>query len=144
MSESRLKRVFARAASGRSAAGLAVASALLVLASTSPVLAAAPRLQVFFAADFKGAGYQKKAFDKVARSWSMPKETPTPGGKAVVVVTIKRDGTTGGTRLHHRSGSDPWDAAALKALSKAPPFDPLPKNYKRDTVEAHFHFEYAR
>ena len=47
-----------------------------------------------------------------------------------------------GPMLNSRSGLDAWDAAALDAVKKAAPFDPLPKNYSRPTVEVHFHFEY--
>ena len=32
--------------------------------------------------------------------------------------------------------------AALDAVTKAAPFDPLPKGYPRPSVEVHFHFEY--
>ena len=122
---------------------LRLAVATLCLSLATLCLAAAPSLQVYFAADFKDQAYQSKVFKKVAGSWSMPAETPKPGGKAVVVVTIQRGGEPSGTRLHHRSGSDAWDAAAIQALSKAAPFDPLPKSYAPDSVEVHFHFAYA-
>jgi len=128
--------------------GLALATfclsvSILCLSIATPGHAAAPSLSVYFAADFKDQAYQSKVFKKVAGSWSMPAETPEPGSKAVVVVTIRRDGETSGTRLHHRSGSDAWDVAAIQALSKAAPFDPLPKSYGSDSVEVHFHFAYA-
>ena len=116
---------------------------ILCLSIASPGHAGAPSLQVYFAADFKDQAYRSKVFKKVAGSWSMPAETPKPGGKAVVVATIRRDGETSGTRLHHRSGSDAWDVAAIQALSKAAPFDPLPESYAPDSVEVHFHFAYA-
>ena len=122
---------------------LAVAVMALCLSVATLCLAAAPSLQVYFAADFKDQAYRSKVFKRVAGSWSMPAETPKPGGKAVVVVTIRRGGETSGTRLHHRSGSDAWDAAAIQTLSKAAPFDPLPKSYAPDSVEVHFHFAYA-
>ncbi len=122
---------------------LRLAVATLCLSFATLCLAAAPSLQVYFAADFKDQAYQSKVFKKVAGSWSMPAETPKPGGKTVVVVTIRRSGETSGTRLHHRSGSDAWDVAALQALSKAAPFDPLPKSYTPDSVEVHFHFACA-
>src|SRR5262245_36019723 len=102
-----------------------------------------PRLQVFFAADFKDEAYQKKAYQKAAAAWVRPKESPQPGGKAVVIVTIGSDGKTTPPVLHFKSGSEAWDAAALAALKKAAPFDPLPKSAGRGSVEVHFHFECA-
>ena len=103
-----------------------------------------PRLQTFFAADFTDAAYQQKAYNKVASTWKRPPTLPAAGAKAVVIVNIARDGKTSPPLLHMKSGSEAWDAAAMLAVKTASPFDPLPKPYPRDTVEAHFHFECAR
>jgi len=131
---------------GRSGARTAAAYAILGLAASALVAglpsSAAPRLQVYFAADFKDSAYQQAAYKKVAAAWRRPATAPEPGGKAVVIAVIRRDGSAPGPALHYRSGSDAWDAAALDAVKKAAPFDPLPKSYSRPTVEVHFHFEY--
>jgi periplasmic protein TonB len=123
-----------------------LATAVAILAPqpslAPPVAAAAPQLKVFFAADFKDAVYQKKTYDKVASSWRRPPTTPTPGAKAVVIAVIQKDGAAPEPALHFKSGSDAWDAAALEAVRKAAPFEPLPKGYPRPSVEVHFHFEY--
>jgi protein TonB len=60
----------------------------------------------------------------------------------VVIVTIRKDGTASAPALHMKSGSDAWDAAAMEAVRKAAPFDPLPKSYRPPSVEVHFHFGY--
>lgn len=111
-------------------------------ASAAPATCS-PRLQVFFAAAFKDQAYQQKAYQKAAASWKRPAASPKAGGKAVVIVTIGRDGRTTPPVLHMKSGSDAWDAAALEALRKAAPFEPLPKSYAGSSVEVHFHFECA-
>lgn len=105
--------------------------------------ACAPRLQAFFASDFKDQAYQQKAYRKVASAWKRPDGSPKPGGKTVVIVTISRDGTATPPALHLESGTESWDAAAVEALKKAPPFDPLPKTHSGPSVEVHFHFECA-
>ena len=110
----------------------------------APAASCQPRLQTFFAADFTDAAYQQKAYNKVAAVWKRPPALPAAGAKAVVIVSIARDGKTGPPLLHMKSGSDPWDAAAILAVTSASPFDALPKSYPRDTVEVHFHFECAR
>ena len=46
-----------------------------------------------------------------------------------------------GPQLKVYFASDFTDAA-LDAVTKAAPFDPLPKSYPRPSVEVHFHFEY--
>ena|SRR5437879_3068703 len=127
----------------RSRLRLALLLGSLAFPLTGSTLAAAtPRLQVYFAADFKDAAYQQAAYKKVAAAWKRPASAPAPGGKAVVIAVIRKDGSAPGPRLHYRSGSDAWDAAALDAVNKAAPFDPLPKSYSPPTVEVHFHFEY--
>jgi len=130
----------------RSGPRTAVACAILGLAASvlvaGPPSAAAPRLQVYFAADFKDSAYQQAAYKKVAAAWKRPPTVPEPGGKTVVIAVIRKDGSAPGLTLHYKSGSDTWDAAALEAVKKAAPFDPLPKTYPRPTVEVHFHFEY--
>ena len=110
--------------------------------AVAPLRAAAPELKVYFASDFTDAAYQKKTYQKVASSWTRPAKSPKPGGKAVVIAVIQKDGSTPQPVLHHKSGSDDWDNAALDAVKKAAPFDPLPKGYSRSSVEVHFHFEY--
>jgi len=111
------------------------------LASGLP-MAATPRLQVFFAADFKDADYQHAVYAKVASAWKRPSSTPRPGGKTVVIAVIQKDGTASDPVLHFKSGSEAWDAAALDAVKKAAPFLPLPKGTARPSVEVHFHFEF--
>ena len=131
------------------ACALALAlSPVAVLASgdgnEGPPAACQPRLQVYFAADFTDQPYQQKTYSKVGATWKRPAVLPKAGAKAVVIATIARDGSITPPMLHMKSGSDPWDAAALLAVKGAAPFDPLPKSYTRASVEVHFHFECAR
>ena len=141
-----------RASSVPAALFLALLSAVMVVIAAglgtglaaTPATAGTPRLQVFFAADFTDVPYQQGVYKKVAGTWQWPAETPKPGSKAVVIVTIRKDGTVSAPALHMKSGSDLWDAAALEAVRKASPFDPLPKAYRPPSVEVHFHFGYDK
>lgn len=118
------------------------AAVLLALAlAISAAWAAKPALRVFFASDFTDVPYQQKAVNRVLGVWKPPAEMPKAGSKAVVIVTILRDGKALETKLHFKSGSDKWDQAALQAAKDALPFEPLPKGYLGSSVEAHFHFE---
>ncbi|HKY34276.1 MAG TPA: energy transducer TonB [Candidatus Polarisedimenticolia bacterium] len=119
------------------------ASALAPLLAPAPdgASAATPDLKTYFASDFKDAAYQQKVHRKVGLAWKRP-DPPAAGSKAVVVATILRDGNLLEARLHHKSGSDAWDASGVAAVKASGPFDPLPKSYPRTSVEVHFHFEY--
>jgi outer membrane biosynthesis protein TonB len=112
-------------------------------ATTPGAKSCAPRLQAYFAADFKDTDYQKKAFQKIASAWKRPKESPEAGAKTVVITSIAAGGAASAPVLHMKSGSDGWDSAALAAVKAAAPFDPLPKSYAHPSVEVHFHFECA-
>lgn len=123
-------------------AKIGAAAVVLVSLAAPAAQAGQPGLKVFFSSDFTDRAYQQKAFDKVAKSWKMPSETPEEGSKAVVVTTIMKDGRVAEVRLHHESGSKAWDEAAVSVLKATEAFDPLPRSYPRSSVEAHFHFEW--
>ncbi len=126
------------------AAGAAIVTVVLSGFAAGALIAGTPGLKVYFAPAFKDQAYQQAAFKKVAAAWKRPATAPGPGRKSVVIADIQKDGTCPPPRLHLASGSDAWDAAALEAIRKASPFDPLPSGYKGASVEAHFHFEYNK
>jgi outer membrane biosynthesis protein TonB len=103
--------------------------------------AAAPRLDVYFASDFTDTAYQQAAFKKVLAAWKPKGPAPAKGGKTVVITTIARDGKLLDAYFNAKSGSDPWDAAAIDAVKSAAPFGRLPASYLRATAEVHWHFE---
>ena len=112
------------------------------LCAVAGAAAGTPQLKVYFPSDFKDQAYQQKAYTKVASLWKRPAGVPDEGHKAVVIVTIQRDGKAAKPRLYLQSGSEVWDRAAIEAVGAAAPFDPLPKGYKQPSAEVHFHFEY--
>ena len=111
-------------------------------AATHAPFAGTPDLKTYPSSDFTDQAYLQKMHKKVGSTWKRPPEPPKAGSKAVVIVTILRDGSLLETKLHMKSGSDAWDASALDAVKRSAPFDPLPRSYPRTSVEVHFHFEY--
>lgn len=122
---------------------LSTVVAFALLLSSPPAWAAGGRaqLQVFFQSNMASADYQKKLFERFARSYRQPsaKHAPKPGKRAVVQAVIGRDGKLVSTLVSMESGSKVWDEAALKAVKKAAPFAPLPDSYTAPTLEVHFH-----
>jgi len=116
---------------------------LLVAASwlASSLAAATPSLNVYFQSTLKDAAYQKKTFDRVAKTWKAPGKSGQPkvGAKTVVQAVIAKDGKLVSTTVSTSSGSKAWDDAAKKAVESAAPFDPLPSGFSYPTLEAHFH-----
>jgi len=114
-----------------------LAPALLLAAAS--LLAATPALNVYFQSTLKDAVYQKKTFDRVAKTWKTPRATPKVGAKTVVQAVIAKDGKLASASVSMSSGVKEWDDAALAAVKKAAPYDPLPAGYKYPSLEAHFH-----
>ena len=119
-----------------------ILTALALVLLAQAVEAAGPDLKTYPSSDFTDQTYLQKMHKQVGLSWKRPETPPKAGSKAVVIVTILRDGSLLDTKLHMKSGSDAWDASAIAAVKKAAPFEPLPKSYPRTSVEVHFHFEY--
>ena len=117
---------------------------LIVIASGvgSLLFGGTPDIKVYPTSDFTDQAWLQKTHKKLGLAWNRPDTPPKAPAKAVVIVTILRDGSILPTKLHHKSGSDAWDASALDAVQKAAPLDPLPKSYPRTSLEIHFHFEY--
>jgi periplasmic protein TonB len=121
---------------------------LLAALLVGPVAGAAgghSQLQTFFQGQLNSADYQKKVFDRVARTWKQPgaRHAPGPGQKAIVQAMVAPDGTLLSAALLRESGSKVWDAAALSAVKKAAPFPKLPADYASPTLEVHFHLSWA-
>jgi TonB family protein len=115
---------------------------LLVAAMAGPTLAAGrPSLNVYFQSNLSDATYQKRTFDRVAKAWKTPAASQIPplGKKTVVQAVIGRDGTLSSALVSLKSGKKGWDDAALKAVTSASPFDPLPVGFAPRSVEVHFH-----
>lgn len=122
--------------------GILLLAIAVVLAALPPAMAqGTPDLKTYPAPDFKDQAYLQKLHQKVGTSWKRPQESPEPPAKAVVIATFLRDGSLLEARLHHKSGSGAWDASAMAAVKNAAPVDPLPEQYKRTSLEVHFHFE---
>ena len=124
---------------GLVAAALAAAAALLLAAAA--LAAGRPSLECYFQTTLQDPAYQKKTYDKVAAKWKAPpaSEIPAVGKKTVVQAVIAKDGALATTEVSMSSGKKGWDAAALKAVKTAAPFDPLPPGFAYPTVQVHFH-----
>ncbi len=117
-------------------------AAVLALALAGAALAEGrPSLECYFQTTLKDPAYQKKTYEKVASKWKSPPpaEVPPVGKKTVVQAVITKDGALATTEISTSSGKKGWDAAALKAVKSAAPFDPLPAGYAYPTVQVHFH-----
>jgi protein TonB len=117
------------------------AAAILSVAAALPLSGAGkPSLNAYFQKTLTDAAYQKKVFEKVARTWKAPASFPAVGKKTVVQAVITKEGKLASAAVSMESGAKAWDDAALASVTKAAPFGPLPAGYAYRSVEVHFHF----
>ena len=120
--------------------------AALVLAGAAAFAAAGrPSLDAYFQSTLKDPAYQKRTFERVSKAWKAPAaaDLPAIGKKTVVQALIAKDGKLSSAKVSMSSGRKGWDAAALKAVNAAAPFDPLPAGYNYPSLEVHFHVAFV-
>ena len=89
--------------------------------------------------DFQFAWYIRTVHAKITDKWA---GRALPGQQPVAVFDINRDGRISGLAIKKSSGNSYYDQAALRAITEAAPFPPLPSEYDGPAlgVELGFHF----
>src|SRR5437879_148476 len=107
-----------------------------VAADGSPQGAGAMTLNV---SDFPFAWYVRTVHAKITERWA---GRAIPGQQPVAVFDIGRDGRISGLAIEKSSGNTYYDQAALRAITEAAPFPPLPAEFGGQAlgVKLGFHF----
>jgi protein TonB len=79
---------------------------------------------------------------KIELAWGYPPEAAGAGGEVVITFVIGRNGRLDAIELVRGSGHRILDAAALDAIRKASPYDPIPAEYKIPNLQIRAHFSY--
>lgn len=73
--------------------------------------------------------YYSTIWAMIKKEWSLPENLPK--GKSeletVIVVVIEKDGSVQKSWFEKKSGSNLYDQMAMRAIKKAEPFPPIPK-----------------
>jgi len=81
---------------------------------------------------------------KILEEWTIPenllKEKELFDLETTIVVIIERDGKIQKPKLEKKSGNAIYDQSALRAIKKAEPFPPIPKELGENTLEYEMHF----
>jgi protein TonB len=94
--------------------------------------------------DFPHAWYLRQVLQKVEERWQTQNRPNEPGQKPRIYVEIQRDGSIASPRIEQSSGSTFYDRAALRAISEASPFPPLPSDWSKPALRVLFNFELKR
>ncbi len=94
--------------------------------------------------EFHHRGYMRMLKEKIESIWEYPQKAANLGisGELYIRFSIRRDGSLGGVNLVRTSGYSLLDKAALKALTDAEPYWPLPDDWKGDELSITGHFIY--
>ena len=91
--------------------------------------------------DFPHAWYLRQVLQKVEERWQTQNRPNEPGQKPRIYVEIQRDGSIAAPRIEQSSGSTYYDRAALRAISEASPFPPLPSDWGKPALRVLFNFD---
>ena len=81
--------------------------------------------------------------EEVNRPTTLPPRAAAGGGERVVVLfEIQRDGQIREPTVERTSGNSLYDQSALRAVTEASPFPPLPPEFKASSLRVHFGFEF--
>ncbi len=95
------------------------------------------------ASDFPFTWYLMRIQAKVQERWAEQPRLSAPAQRPIIFVEIAHDGSIKPPRLEQTSGNFFYDQAALRAITEASPFPPLPQEWTRPTLRIQFGFEMA-
>jgi len=94
------------------------------------------------ASDFPFTYYLRLIQSKIGERWSPPRAAAAGGERTVVLFEIQRDGQVREAVLERSSGNALYDQSAVRAVTEASPFPPLPPEFKASSLRVHFGFEF--
>ena len=92
------------------------------------------------ATDFPFAWYLRSVQTKITERWA---GKALPGQQPVAVFDITRDGRVTGLAIEKPSGNPYYDQAALRAITEAAPFPPLPPEFEGPSLRIHLGFNFS-
>jgi protein TonB len=93
------------------------------------------------ASDFPFTLYLQTVQRKIHERWAPPPRGAE--GRAVIVFEIGRDGSIRRPAVENSSGDAGYDQAALRAVTDANPFPPLPEGFRESTLRIHLGFDFT-
>jgi TonB family protein len=86
--------------------------------------------------------YYSRIWEKIKKEWTLPGDLlkGKPGLETIIVITIERDGKIQKSWFEKRSGNALYDQSAMRAIKKADPLPPIPKEFSDNTFEIGIRF----
>lgn len=90
--------------------------------------------------DINWRPYLKKLERNIKLNWKPPKSEEST--RVVLFFTIAKDGRLLASKIYKSSGVAVIDTAALNAAKASAPFNPLPEQFKGNSIDIQFTFDY--
>ena len=86
--------------------------------------------------------YYTMLWAKIKAEWTIPENLPKGGAdlETVIVVIIERNGKIQKSWFEKSSGNSLYDQMAMRAIKKAEPLPPIPKEFSDPTFEVGIRF----
>lgn len=86
--------------------------------------------------------YYSTIWAKIKNEWSLPENLSKEKAdlEAIIVIVVERDGTVQNSWFEKRSGNALYDQMAMRAVKKAEPLPPIPKEFSDKTFEIGIRF----
>ena len=84
--------------------------------------------------------YMKELQRRIKMNWDPPKGNESK--RVVLLFSIARDGRLLNVKVHRSSGLQSADNAAIEAVKLTAPFRPLPPEFRGQSVDIQFTFDY--
>ena len=94
------------------------------------------------ASDFPFTYYLRLIQSKIGERWAPPRAAAAGGERVIVLFEIQRDGQVREATVERSSGNTLYDQSAVRAVTEASPFPPLPPEFKASSLRVHFGFEF--
>lgn len=87
--------------------------------------------------------YQLAVEEQIKGNWSYPValDAKKKGLEAVVLVTVRHDGSVIKSGFKRRSGSAVFDGSVMKAIERSDPLPPFPEGYRKHSDEIEIRFD---
>jgi colicin import membrane protein/protein TonB len=92
--------------------------------------------------DIRLSEYYDSIWAKIKKEWAFPESLSGKKSvwEAVIVLTIDKEGRVQKLWFEKKSGNNLYDQMAARAIKKAEPFPPLPKEWSENTLEIGIRF----
>ncbi|OGP94466.1 MAG: hypothetical protein A2157_06920 [Deltaproteobacteria bacterium RBG_16_47_11] len=86
--------------------------------------------------------YYSTIWERIKREWTLPGDLPKEKTtlETIIIIVVERDGKIQKSWFEKRSGNPLYDQSTMRAIKKADPLPPIPKEFSDNTFEVGIRF----